>query len=169
MLKQTEKQSLAKLYKPGSKPKGGAVPKAFKGEVATFVRELSRRRKHFQDFGNAIHASALHEVEQEREVAFEVEAVREGQKPVRYQALSFPGLHRDIKCFAETGRFPAGYTDTEPALAAIGRTTLGKKHKVTYDASRSRLVVSREFSRTVKLLDLRPNDNFIVSLTQSND
>jgi hypothetical protein len=58
--------------------------------------DLTRyRRKAFQDTGNAVHSSTLQEVEQEREVAFEVETVREVQKPVHYSPLTFRGLHRD--------------------------------------------------------------------------
>jgi hypothetical protein len=44
------------------------------------MKELGIRRKAFQDTGNAVHSSALQEVEQEKEVAFEVETICEVQK-----------------------------------------------------------------------------------------
>ena len=71
------------------------------------MKELNVRRKGFQDSGNAVHGSALQEVEQEREVAFEVEVVREVEKPVHYSPLSFPGLHQDIIDFVKTGTLAA--------------------------------------------------------------
>ncbi|KMU80414.1 hypothetical protein CISG_02265 [Coccidioides immitis RMSCC 3703] len=100
VLRQNEKQTLEELYKPASKGKAAKSGTSYATEIAKFVKDLGRRRKDFQDFGGAVHGSALQEVEQEREVAFEVEAVREVQKPVHYVALSFPGLHPDIVNFA---------------------------------------------------------------------
>ena len=37
------------------------------------MKKLNHQRKGFQDAGDALHGSALQEVEQEREVAYEVE------------------------------------------------------------------------------------------------
>lgn len=93
-LRQREQQTLEQLYEPRRKLKSAPTPGSLSPEIAAFMKELNIRRKCFQDNGNAVHGSALQEVEQEREVAFEVEAVREVQKPVYYSPLSFPGLHR---------------------------------------------------------------------------
>ncbi|EHK96031.1 hypothetical protein M7I_8285 [Glarea lozoyensis 74030] len=51
------------------------------------MKELGIRRKAFQDTGNAVHSSALQEVEQEKEVAFEVETIREVQKQEHYSPV----------------------------------------------------------------------------------
>lgn len=163
VLRQAEKQTLAQLYKPATKSRNGVTSRSFHAEVGPFVKELNQRRKHFQDFGHAVHGSALQEVEQEREVAHEIESVREVEKPVRYSALLFPGLHQDIKSFALTGRISAGYAGFEPTFTFLKRTALGIKHGITEEATSCKLFVSREFSRTVNLPAGRRNDNLIVS------
>jgi hypothetical protein len=126
------------------------------------MKELDNHRKGFQDFGNAVHGSALQEVEQEREVAYEVEAVREVQHPKVFEALKFSTTHRDIVKFAETGHLVAGSTSHEHLLRTIRRTALGIKHGVDVNAASSRLFASVEYLRTVHLL--QPNDNFLVCL-----
>lgn len=127
------------------------------------MKELNTRRKAFQDTGGVVQGSALQEVEQEREVAHEVEAVREVQKPVHYSALSFPGLHRDIASFVQTGRLAAGSAGYEQAFVTLRRTALGIKNGVSGEATASKLYVSAEFTKTIKLTQHRPNDNFLVS------
>jgi hypothetical protein len=167
-LRQVEKQTLSQLYKPPTKSKSKkvAAPGFFEPKIADIVKELKRRRKEFHDSGVAVHHSALQEVEQEREIATEIESVREVQKPVRFFALAFPGLHRDIKSFALTGRVPAGCAGFEPALAALSRTSLGHKHGIEQTAVvASKLFVSFEFLRTVKLPHGQQNDSLIVSIT----
>jgi hypothetical protein len=162
-LRQPEKQTLEQLYKPRCKVKPATTSGTFSPEIAAFMKELNKRRKGFEDTGNAVHGSALQEVEQEREVAFEVEAVREVQKPVHYSPMSFLGLHRDIVGFAETGRLAAGSTGCEHVFVALRRTALGQKHGVGANATTSKLFVSKEFTRTVHMPLGRPNDNFLVS------
>jgi hypothetical protein len=127
------------------------------------MEELNTRRKGFQDTGNAVHGSALQEVEQEREVAHEVEAVREVQRPVHYSPLSFPGLHKDIKSFVKTGRLVAGSTGYEQAFVMLRSTSLGIKYGIRGEATTSKLYLSSEFTRTISLVLRRPNDNFQVS------
>ena len=127
------------------------------------MKELNNRRRDFRDLGNAVHGSALQEVEQEREVAFEVEAVRKVQKPIHYPPLQFPGLHKDIRRFVETGRLAAGCGGYEHAFSALRRTALGLKYGFRSEAMISNLFVSKEFAKTVKMPMGRLNDNFIVS------
>ncbi|EER23013.1 hypothetical protein CPC735_020410 [Coccidioides posadasii C735 delta SOWgp] len=160
VLRQNEKQTLEELYKPASKVKAAKSGTSYATEIAEFVKDLGRRRKDFQDFGGAVHGSALQEVEQEREVAFEVEAVREVQKPVHYVALSFPGLHPDIVNFATTGRL-SGFKGFQQAFIALQDTALGKKHGITLQATLSKLFFSKEFMRTVKLPPGCSNDSFL--------
>jgi len=167
VLRHAEHQTLEQLYSPKPKskpkPKPAVISGNFSPEIVALMQELDSGRKGFQDTGNAIHASALQEVEQEREVAFEVEAVREPQKSVHYSPLSFLGTHRDIFHFAETGRLPVKPVGYEHAFVALRRTTLGRKHKIRSAATHSNFFVSKEFTRTVSMPNGASNDNFLVS------
>ena len=125
---------------------------------------LEARRKAFQDSGDAVHGSALQEVEQEREVAHEVEAVREVQDPVHYEALGFPSIHRDVLSFAKTGRLTADSAGYELGFRALGRTSIGASYKVSSKATSGKLYVSMEFNRTIKLPPGRRLDNFQASI-----
>ncbi|KAJ9667427.1 hypothetical protein H2201_002295 [Coniosporium apollinis] len=160
-LRQVEKQTLEQLYKPKIVAKSTKRVSPSTPQIAAYMKELNTRRKAFQDTGGAVQGSALQEVEQEREVAHEVEAVREVQKPVHYSALSFPGLHRDIASFVQTGRLAAGSAGYEQAFVTLRRTALGIKNGVSGEATASKLYVSAEFTKTIKLTQHRPNDNFL--------
>jgi hypothetical protein len=167
VLRQAEKQTLEQLYGPKTKDKKSEsliLGSTTEGEVSNFVKQLQARRKQFQDTGAAVHSSTLQEVEQEREVAFEVEAVREVQKPVVFHALSFPGLHPDLRHFAKTGLLVPDFTGLQNAFTSLKHTKVGKKYGMSRFASKSKLYVSREFMRTVKLPDGQFNDNLVVSL-----
>jgi hypothetical protein len=163
VLRQNEKQTLEQLYKPRLKSKPVTTSASFSPEIAAFMKELNTRRKGFQDPGSAVHGSALQEVEQEREVAFEVEAVREAQKPVHHSPMSFSRLHGDILGFAKTGRLALGSGGCEHAFVALRRTALGLKYGIGSEATASKLFVSKEFTRTVHMPLGRPDDNFMVS------
>ncbi|GME37769.1 P-loop containing nucleoside triphosphate hydrolase [Neofusicoccum parvum] len=158
-LRQTEHQTLEQLYKPRTKAKLNNTPNTFSPQIAAFMKDLNRRRKGFQDHGNAVHGSALQEVEQEREVAQEVESVREVQKPVYFAPHKFGGLHKDIIAFAKTGRLAAGSAGYEHIFVTLRHTALGLKYRINGNMINSRLFVSKEFSRTVVLS--RANDNFL--------
>ncbi|KAI1454605.1 hypothetical protein F4805DRAFT_306772 [Annulohypoxylon moriforme] len=159
-IKHKERQTLQQLYGPQSKTKIDTSLKS-NPKIAGYVKELESRKKNFQDTGQAVHASALQEVEQEREMENEVEAVRQVKKPLPYTPHKFPGLHRDLETFARTGRIPAGSDHFIHVLRALARTALGRKYKVNYEISSSQLFVSSEFERTVKLIIESANDNFM--------
>ncbi|KAI0880451.1 uncharacterized protein GGS22DRAFT_84023 [Annulohypoxylon maeteangense] len=159
-IKHKERQTLQQLYGPQSRAKVDASAKT-NPKIAGFAKELESRKKNFQDTGQAVHASALQEVEQEREMENEVEAVRQVKKPLPYTPHKFPGLHRDLETFARTGRIPAGSDHFIHILRALARTALGRKYKVNYDISSSQLFISSEFERTVKLIIESANDNFM--------
>lgn len=164
VLRQSERQTLEQLYKPGPKSKPKSKPESFSPDIAEFMKELNTRRKGFQDTGNAVHGSTLQEVEQEREVAFEVEATREIQKPTHYSPLSFSRIHKEIVQFVKTGILAVGYGGYEQAFVALRQTSLGIKYGIRSEATSSRLFVSKEFTRTVSIPSDRPNDNFLVSV-----
>ncbi|OTA65961.1 hypothetical protein K449DRAFT_366540 [Hypoxylon sp. EC38] len=159
-IKHKERQTLQQLYGPQSKVKTSTSLKS-NPKIAEFAKELESRKKAFQDTGQAVHASALQEVEQERETEIEVEAVRQVKKPLSYTPHKFPGLHRDLETFARTGRIPAGSDHFIHVLRALARTALGRKYRVNHEISSSQLFVSSEFERTVKLVIESVNDNFM--------
>lgn len=162
-LRQIERQTLEQLYDVRTQSKSIAASKSSVPEIVAFMRELNLRRKGFQDTGNAVHGSALQEVEQEREVSFEVEAVREVKKPVNYTPLSFAGLHKDILAFLKTGRLAAGSAGYEQAFVAMRRTALGLKYGISSNFTGSHLYVSTEFTKTIAMPRSQPNDNYQVS------
>lgn len=163
VLQQTERLTLDQLYDPRPHPKVTSSYGTTAPEIATFVKELNFLRKGFQDNGSTVHGSALQEVQQEREVAIEVETVRELQKPSHFSALAFPGLHADIINFATTGRLAAGSQCYEHAFTTISRTALGRRFGIERNAMSSKFFVSIEFTRTVNMPLGRPQDTFQVS------
>jgi hypothetical protein len=181
-LRQIEQQTLEQLYGHNTKAKPSTLLGKLSPRIAVFMKELNTRRKGFQDTGNAFHGSALQEVEQEREVAYEgsscflsvilpvksrvnqaffaVEAVREVQKPIHYPAFTFPGLHSCIISFAKTGRLAADSAAYEQAFSALRRTAVGRKYGITGGATSGKLYVSTEFTKTVNVPSGRPYDQF---------
>lgn len=162
VLEQPERQTLEQLYRPRLNSKTSTSTESLFPRLHTFMKELRMRQQGFHANLTTLHGSVLEEVEQEREVAIQVEEVRQIQKQVHFEALSFPGLHPTIRHFAQTGKLATseGY---EPAFMALQRTELGRKYGIRLAAVSSRLYVSTEFSRTVKLRKGRRNDNFLVS------
>jgi len=163
-IRQDELQTLQQLYEPKQRPKITQGTQARDCRLKGFVEELEARRAAFQDTGQAVHSSALQEVEQEREVAFEVEAVRQLKKPINYPALSFRGLSEELKKFVETGRLPAAPSSVMGMLDAISKTHLGAKFQVIQPGRPSKLFVSMEYNRTVQGQASLAIDNFLVRI-----
>ncbi|KAK0649645.1 hypothetical protein B0T16DRAFT_457038 [Cercophora newfieldiana] len=170
VLQQAETQTLEQLY--GKSPRSGAA--AAGGEALLDpppgssappqLRALLDRLRVVADGSNHGRSSsgskrprhqgwryqmdhALAEVEQERQVEVEVEEMRVVQKPPRFQALSFPGLHPAVSRFARDGVLQPAVFDH--AFAYLGSTGVGRRFGVRPTASR--LFVSREFGKVVKL------------------
>ncbi|KAK6330344.1 hypothetical protein TWF696_003440 [Orbilia brochopaga] len=161
-LKQPEQQTLRQMYEPKQSQQKGATIENPSAGIAKFIEELKIRRRGFQDTGEAVHGSALQEVEQEREVAFEVESVREVQKPVHFTPFKFPGLHKDLLTFLHSGRLLVGAGGYEPAFSALRRIcTLGEKYHVDHNATSGYLYVSAEFTKAVHAPSSKFNDNFL--------
>lgn len=161
VVRSKEMQTLRQLYEPKHHQRGQAIKAStFAPCLRPYVSEVLQRRKGFQDRGVAIHATALEEVEQEREMEFEVEVVREVQPPVHFKALKIARLHPDIEELATTGRMVAGSDAFEPMFCALQKTALGAKHgTITTASSTARLFVSTQCTRTVSVKE--PNDNFL--------
>jgi hypothetical protein len=157
-----ELQTLEKMYGGKVDTEPSSLANLSSPELKSFMDELNDQRRAANSNSNAIHGSALEEVEQEREVEFQVEEVRQVQKPMHYKALSFPGLHKAVFHFAKTGNLPgvASGQGYEHAFTAMARTGVGQTYSVC--RTTSRLFVSVEFMRTIKLEKHSPNDNFLV-------
>lgn len=106
----------------------------------------------------------LGEVEQEREVEYQVEEVRQVKKLPKRSALVFPKLHKYLEQFLEHGALPNNHK-FKHAIAVIARTAVGKKYELAQRSSK--LYVSEEFLRTVYLktheLQLNEGDEYLVS------
>ncbi|KAF3157660.1 hypothetical protein TWF569_000225 [Orbilia oligospora] len=161
-LQQQEQQTLEQMYEPKHDNKASAAIDNPSPEIGEFVDELETRRRGFQDTGATMHGSALQEVEQEREVAFEVESVRDVQKPVHYIPYKFGGLHKNLVNFINTGTVLVGAGGYEPAFPALRRScSLGTKYFANCDAASGLLYSSIEFSKTIRLKRRKKfNDNF---------
>src|SRR5215469_4807172 len=159
VLQHPERQTLEKLYGGLAEIQPGPLTDLSSAELKGFMTELNKQRA-VKGNGNSIHSSAMEEVEQEREVEFEVEEVRQVQKPTHYNALAFPGLHIAILDFVKTG-YLVGEHGYEHAFTALAHTDVGQKYGVR--RTKSRLFVSVEFMRTVDFGMRNPNDNFQVS------
>ncbi|KKK16991.1 hypothetical protein ARAM_007246 [Aspergillus rambellii] len=149
-LMQREHHALEELYAPQSTTSSrAAADLTFRHvQIIQFAAALDRHRLG-SDRPVAASALAFAEVEQERELMTQVQDVRDIQPPVRLQHCIFPGLHGAIKEFALHGRL-AGSQGYEPAFTALQRTATGRKYAVR-NGQQSRLYVSMEFTRTVKI------------------
>lgn len=157
ILRQNEASTLLELYGPHRTDKHGIGSASTKFPIlASYLKELKGLKSLGGDADAIVH-SALEEVEQEREVEFQVEQVTEVQRPPRVEALTFTGLHKSIWTFVQTGIIPPGHFDH--VFSAIAMTTLGGKFEV--QPSGSSLFVSREFMRTIE--SKTTNDSFLVS------
>ncbi|KAK3938153.1 hypothetical protein QBC46DRAFT_441500 [Diplogelasinospora grovesii] len=143
-----ERQTLEQLYGPAVDDRKPLTSDISRPELKKFAEQLAEQARDAATYGSMA-TSALEEVEQEREVEFQVERVRQVQKPEHRKPLNFPGsLHPMILRFVETGRLalPKGFFH---AFTALGSTNLGKKFGVK--GTSSRLYVSAEFVRTIEL------------------
>jgi hypothetical protein len=165
VLQQPEKQTLEQLYEPYH-PSATASPSADKsiapcGRVSTLMKTLEERRQESQVYESILN-SALEEVEQEREVAYEIEEEREVQRPRKPKALRFPGLHASILSFARGDLLVL--EDIVIAAETLEDTQLGLKYHIQGASLVAHLHLSAEFSRTIKLKkSVGKDDTYTVS------
>lgn len=146
VIRQQEDQSIEELYGPRTTAPSTQQTQLDFPKLQAFNSSLVRQRLDLHLSGRQCVSSALAEVEQEREVEFEVEQVREKQNRGPLVPLSFPGLNPYISRFVETGELdPRG--PSVQAFAFVGTTKIGRKFGV--HETGSKLFVSREFTRTV--------------------
>ncbi|KAL3263348.1 hypothetical protein ABHI18_001885 [Aspergillus niger] len=153
VLQQPEQQTLEELYQPRLVDCNGEGTSRIKilpaaGKVAKFLEELQHRRNQSDLLQSAITSSALEEVEQEREVAYEIEEERELQRPQKLKGYHFPGLHPALAQFAQTGRLQG--SGALSAASVLQGTHLALKYGIKDTNQLAHLLVSVEFTRTVK-------------------
>ncbi|KAH8814811.1 hypothetical protein F5884DRAFT_151839 [Xylogone sp. PMI_703] len=158
VVQQPERQSLEQLYGNIVDFKATFSQSLQFPEMRKFMEKLHNQSMEVTSSGYDVPSSALEEVEQERQIEFQVEEVRQVQKPIHYNALSFPGLSTVISKFVSSGRLVGenGYIHVFKALAS---TSLGQKYDVR--GTSTELYVSAEVMRTIKTKKNRPNDSFM--------
>ncbi|KAI1211128.1 uncharacterized protein F4807DRAFT_25762 [Annulohypoxylon truncatum] len=152
ILKQPERQTLEQMYGYDvATPATDSTKVMSTPQLQGFLNQLLRSRRTTGVAQTGVFEEV--EVEREREVQNQVQQVRQIQRPPLYGAFPFPGLHRALRKFAETGILdlaPAGQTSAfAHAFAYLARTDIGKRHKVHITGSA--LFVSNEFERTVNV------------------
>lgn len=159
VLQHPEQQTLEQLYGGCTKDIHG--PSSFTTmfpQLETFKNKINHLRLGMSSTANILHSTALEEVEQEREVEFQVEEVREVQKSLHYKAHAFPGIHPAISSFASTGHL-CGDVGYEHVFDAVSRTSIGERFGIK--GTESRLFVSMEFMKTIKTDKRGLIDNFL--------
>lgn len=167
VIMQEEHQDLEQLYGPVTdRATKGSPDEVRNSTLKHYMAELVRKRKEASrdPKGAHVHSSALEEVEQEREVAYEVQEIRQPEKPLFYDALKFHRLHPTIERFARTGVLH-GVNGYMHVFESLRTTVIGKKFDV--HGTGSRLYCSVELSRSVDLVvGAKTADNFLVSLSK---
>ncbi|KAF2219103.1 hypothetical protein BDZ85DRAFT_243893 [Elsinoe ampelina] len=160
-LQSPESRTLAQLYGHGSNDvERHASSERMTPILKGYADDIHARRA--RTAKKAFNQDALEEVEQEREIEFQVEEEREIQTPKALQPFIFPGLHPALSTFARTGRLDTecGF---ETAFAFLATTETGKKYDVK--DVKSKLFVSNEFTRTVQgHKDKAPGDEYVRSV-----
>ncbi|KAL9002774.1 MAG: hypothetical protein Q9188_004316 [Gyalolechia gomerana] len=151
VLEQPERYSLEELYAPDRIIKASPIDPSGNVEIAAYVESLGALKAGIRNTGDTVQALAHQEVEQEREIAIEVETVREVKKPHHARACAQPPLHRDTRLFAETGRLVAGSHACIQAFVALRNTAVGRRWGILDSATQSGLYITQDFSHTVVL------------------
>lgn len=162
VLRQREQHTLEDLYKPSDMGRAFTMKTCGIGHLQGFMGTLQELKESIKERNRASRLQSIFaEVEQQREVAREVEEERQVQHPSHFEALKFQGLHPRLRAFAETGAM-VGFGWCEPIFFELGRTKIGKKYGI-YASRQSRIFLSFEFTRTIKRGGNYWHDDFLVS------
>ncbi|KAF4448734.1 very large low complexity protein [Fusarium austroafricanum] len=144
---QPEGQTLEQLY--GVRQQGPSTHlRSFdSGPIRDFASSLRHMETDLFKLQRRAHSSAFDEVEQQREVEFEVHQLREKQNPRRLRPLEFAGLNNAIIRFCEGPETEVDRTSFIQAFELLGSSGLGRKYGIK--GASSKLFVSLEFTRTV--------------------
>lgn len=147
VIRQEEQQTLQQMYGPRTQLDQTNSIELASPQLQDFALNVAKRARH----GQSSCSSAMMEVEQEREVEFEIEQVRQKQSNTKHKALSFPGLDLAIMKFIETGQLDTTAICNRAALLQafdyVGRTKIGTHFGIK--ATTSRLYVSNEYTHTI--------------------
>lgn len=168
LIKSPERLTLEEQYGVSTGNRLKALEHVSNPCVQGLIKTLMKQRKATEFCKLTIYQSAMEEVEQEREVENQVEETREIQRPKHHRALDFPGLHPDILDFIATGILKANHA-FQLAMSFLSRTKLGMKFKLDARPRAARLLVSLEFTRTVRPCTLALDDNFLVRSPSRDD
>ncbi|KAK8856364.1 hypothetical protein PGQ11_012276 [Apiospora arundinis] len=162
VLEQPERQTLEEMY--GPRPPAGAKAATSSGEETANMSSqklkdistlLTAKCKSVNTNGGL---DVLGEVEQEREVEFQVEEVRDVRKPVKHEALKFPGLQKEFRQFVESGKLGLHHPFRH-VITISGDTEIGMKYIARPRSTK--LFASTEFERTIELKEDQRNDSFM--------
>ncbi|KAI1817158.1 hypothetical protein GGS20DRAFT_582854 [Poronia punctata] len=158
VLRQPERQTLHQLYGPiCDMPSPDSEESLASSHLQQFMDQLLISRKYQQDRSQT---GAMEEVEIQRQVEHQVEQVRQVQKPKKFAALEFPGIHEDLVHFACTGVLRNKRQIFEQAFGFIGKTSIGRRFGV--HETTTHLFVSHEFVNTIKMAKKsNDGDNFL--------
>ena len=159
-IKQREQLGLEDLYKPRY-PNDRSIVHTLKSPQLCHFTEVLRGKRPISCASDSVVGSVLEQVEQEREIAHEVEQVREVEKPIHFQALPVRKLDPGVWNFAMSGNIPDP-CNFDTAFASMRKTELGVRYGLSETTCSPRLFVSPEYPRTVRTAKCRPNDNFLV-------
>ena len=160
-IQQREQYELEYLYGLKCASKGAkAILEFTNPTLVAYIEDLVDLKAKFEDTGDAVEAVAHQVVEQEREVAHEVELVQQLERPIHASALAHRPLDEDLETFAQFGRLPANSRAYEVAAVALRQTALGRRFKIKMNCFSSRLYVSTDFAKTILLTQDEPSDNY---------
>ena len=160
-LEQLEQYSLENLYGLRKRSKKVLPITSDLPLVTKYIKTLNQMKEAVLDNGDMVQALAYQEVEQEREVAIEVEVVREMKRPPKITPLKHLPIHHDLIDFVKEGRLRAISPAYEQVFTMMRRTKLGMRFRISSRVMESKLYVTSDFVRTVQLDPYRPRDDFI--------
>jgi hypothetical protein len=151
---------LEQLYGP-KQQSSSSSSKPFNSKIIQdFAKDLSGLEADLVKHQRRAYSSAFDEVEQQREVEFEVHQLHEKQTPARFTALEFPGLDNALVQFCEKPEISLASLHLLQALDFISNTHLGRKYGIK--GASLKLFVSKEFSKTVQTLNTDASRRIIV-------
>ncbi|KAJ5555252.1 hypothetical protein N7461_003722 [Penicillium sp. DV-2018c] len=155
-MQEPEGRTLLQHYLPSHADRVSAPNDTLHGLNIQAVQELSDALR--STTGHMVSSASFHE-EQEREIASEVERERQVVRPPKY-IPHVHRLHKDIKYFAQFGKFPGQHPSSAITLALEGlaNTSVGKT--VYPNGLGPGLYSSLDFIRTVQVSDSDMEDEF---------
>ena len=161
VIEQPEHYTLEHLYAPRKKTKAAPAASTDVPLLAKYVDQLNYMRDNLRETTETVQALAHQEVEQEREVAIEVETIRELKKPPPANALKHLSLHGDLIHFAKRGQIRSRTGAYEHVFLAMRRTGVGIRLGINGNAALTNLFVTSDFMGTIQISHGQPRDEYL--------